>query len=434
MIEAEQSIIGTILSDKQKAFIAIEKLSESDFTSDLNKNIFRFCCDLINENQEIDMFLVAEKFDCLPYLTDVMTSHQIAVGACIDLIKRESFRRRALSNIRGATETIIEADTIDQQMEAVELIREGLEVDTDDVIDFNDLVKSAIESFKDRLEGKKQKGLKTGFTSIDDRIGGFEPSDMVVIAGRPSMGKTTYAMNIAENVAENGGNVLVFSLEMSADQLLDRMLASATGVSLGVIKKPTNEKFCEGVQQKMIIGGQRLKKRRMSIVDRGDIHIDHLRNIARKFHRTKKLDLIVIDYIQLIHGSGENRFNEISSISRSIKAMAKELDVPVIALSQLSRSVDSRADSRPVNSDLRESGQIEQDADIIQFLYRDEIYNDKDSNPNKGLAEVITRKFRNGEVGTDYLESQLHLSKFVNTNRTHQQPPQNNGNGYRPSY
>jgi replicative DNA helicase len=432
MIEAQQSLLASMLLDSDCLVDVLDSVSVSDFTTAKHKNIVDAIFKMANEGQEIDILSVADKTDELPYLTDLATNcSRMNVKAAIGLIKRDSVRRKSLSNLERATQQVLEAETVDEQLIALEGVTDGVDVGTEEFSTFAEIMNRSLSRMKDKLEGNAPEGLKTGFHAIDERLGGLVNGNMIVIGGRPSMGKTTYAMNVAENIAETGKNVLVFSLEMSAEEIADRMIACASGVPNHIIRKPTEDSFDIGQQQKITIGMNIVKKREMTIIDKGGLHIDHLRNIARKFNRVRKVDLIVIDYLQLLRSDEKNRFDEISAISRNIKALAKELDLPIIVLSQLSREVDKRSDSRPINSDLRESGQIEQDADIIQFLYRDEVYNDKDSNPNKGLAEVITRKFRNGEIGTDYLDAELYCSRFKSTQRSHQEPQSET---YAPAY
>lgn len=255
-------------------------------------------------------------------------------------------------------------------------------------------------------------GLPTGFEKIDQRLNGMKPQDLIVVAARPSMGKTTICMNIAEHNALRGEVVLVFSMEMSAGSLMEKMISSVGSVPLKALKDGSflrHEEYTDSFKSAVL----RLRESGIVIDDRPSLSVTDMRAAASTVKRKHgKLGLIVVDYIGLARGEGQNREQEVASVSRGLKAIAKEFNIPVIALSQLSRTVESRNDKRPIMSDLRESGAIEQDADLIAFLYRDEYYNENSS--MKGVTEVIWRKFRNGEVGSDHLGWQGDKSRFVN--------------------
>ena len=437
MIEAEQSIIASMIQNPDCVDDVLDSLSADDFLSPMARVAFTSIVELSNSGTEIDVLSIAEKMDNLEYVTELVTdAHTFSVKVAVELIKKESSRRKALKSLEQAKDQVVNAETVEEQVQALEAVADSVESGEPEYKTLPEIMKSALKRFSDKLDGGGPSGIQTGIKSIDERSGGLERGNMIVLGARPSMGKTTLAMNIAENIAYSGGNVLVFSMEMSDDEIADRMISSASGINLAVIRNPVCDEgsFDYGQQQKLQIGMQKVKNigTRLTVIDRPSMHVDHVRNIARKFNRVKQLDLIVIDYLQLMRSSEKDRLQEISSISRSIKAMAKQINVPVIVLSQLNRDLEKRQNKRPINADLRESGQIEQDADLIWFLYRDEIYNDKDSNPNKGLAELIWGKFRNGEKGTDYLEAKLHVSKFEDTTRSHIEEVQETG--YAPRY
>ncbi len=436
MIEAEQSLISSLLTNPDCVETVLDKINAEDFGSPLARKTFIAVVELVNSDQPVDVLSVGEKIGDLSYVADVVTSaHTFSVIVAVELVKKESCRRKALASLEQAREQVLSAETVQEQVNALESVVDSVESGEPEHRTLPEIMRSAVQRLSDKLNGKACKGIQTGFKSIDERLGGLVKGNMIVIGARPAMGKTTLAMNIAENVAYDGGKVLVFSMEMSDDEIADRMIASASNISMSILRNPVYEEgsFGQHEQDKLHIGMTKVKGigDRLTVIDRPAMHVDHVRNIARKFNRGQPLDLIVIDYLQLMRATAKTRFDEISEVSRSIKAMAKQLDVPVIVLSQLSRDLEKRNDKRPVKSDLRESGQIEQDADIIMFLYRDEVYNEQDNNPNKGLAEVITRKFRNGQTGTDYLEAHLHVGKFQNTTRSHIEPVQK---GYAPSY
>jgi replicative DNA helicase len=274
-------------------------------------------------------------------------------------------------------------------------------------VDFDNTLKACIQRIDEKHRGKVIDTTKTGFMSLDSRLV-IEPTDLWVVAARPSMGKTVMAMNVAYSVAKTGKEVLVFSMEMSKEQLTDRMLCAASGIPTDVIR---SGKLIEGQWPQLSAGVSKLKGLKIHIIETPGIDINRALSIARKFAKRGNIGLVVIDYLQLMTTSGDKRFDVVSEVSRKLKIMAKTIKAPVLALSQLSRKCEERADKRPVMSDLRESGQIEQDADIISFIYRDEFYNP--DTPNKGSAEIITRKFRNGEIGTDVLGTQFQFSRFI---------------------
>jgi replicative DNA helicase len=269
-----------------------------------------------------------------------------------------------------------------------------------------DMLKGLIKQMDDKQHGLGKVGLKTWFKALDDRFMGIEETDLWILAARPAMGKTALALNIANNVALHGKEVLIFSLEMSKEQLVMRMLSAASETSYQKLRDADTKNEIVNISN----GVKKLMSQKIHIIDIPAIDVNRALAIARKYARSGNLGLVVIDYLQLMTVKSNNRFDEISQISRQLKVMAKTLKAPVIALSQLSRKCEERQDKRPNNSDLRESGQIEQDADIITFIYRDEIYNE--NTQNKGVAELITTKFRNGEIGKDFLSTELQFCRF----------------------
>jgi replicative DNA helicase len=430
MIEAEQSLIVSMVMNPNCLTDVLDMVGIEDFTSNKHKSIVDAVIRISNAGETVDLFSVADKAGELDYLSELATgAHQMNHKAAAAVVHRESTKRKALANLAQATQDVLAADTVEDQIAAISSVSDGIETKGDDFQTYTELFRDALRRLDDRMTNKAPEGLKTGFPAIDERLMGISPTDLIIVAGRPSMGKTTYAMNIGENVAASGRNVLVFSLEMSKEQLLDRSMASRTGIPMKTLKTG----LLEDQHHSMLQAGAAkiINKYNLNIVDKAALHVDHAANIAKKFNNTRKLDLIIVDYLQLMTATANGRFEEISVISRSLKAIAKNLNTPVIALSQLSREVDKRPNKRPVNSDLRESGQIEQDADIIQFLYRDEVYDPNSS--SAGIAEVITTKFRNGEIGTDILKSELHVSRFANADFKHSEmPAQEVTSGYTP--
>lgn len=280
-----------------------------------------------------------------------------------------------------------------------------------DSLSVNNILRNVVDEIDVLYNSKSDlTGLSTGYLDIDRRTNGLQDTDLIVIAGRPAMGKTTLGMNIVEHaVVAKQKSVLVFSLEMSASQLMKRLIASVGRIPLKQIK---TGRIADENWDRLSLAVSKLKDTGLIIDDRANLSVQQMRAIARKHHKRTPISLVLVDYLQLVRGDGrnDNRTEEVSSVTRGLKAMAKELGCPVIALSQLNRSLEQRQDKRPRNADLRESGGIEQDADIIIMLYRDEVYDDNSS--QKGTAEVIFTKFRNGEIGTDYLATRLDLCRF----------------------
>jgi replicative DNA helicase len=415
MIDAEKGLIRWVMSDPS-CLTEIDFLESSDFLSEAHRDIWNACLELNADGQDVNIITLAEKtdrFDLLGKIAeiDIAVNPKVLAG----VVEKESMRRRALSKLDTARLAVNESNDIDEIVSLITGVPEGVERKDSNLMSFDDMLKDSLDRLDKRANGIETPGVKTGFRDIDARIGQLEQGDLVIIAGRPSMGKTAYAMNLAERMCANLNRVVFFSMEMSYQQLIDRSISSLGGIPANVVKKCDKEKlqkyngdiFWDEVQSAIL----NLKRFDLTIVDKPAMHINHLSNIAAKLHRKKPLDAIFIDYLQLMRGNSKERFQEISEISRGLKALAKRLGVPVIALSQLSRSVESRTCKKPMMSDLRESGQIEQDADVIQFLYRDEYYNDKSD--YEGFCEVITSKFRNGEVGSDFLQSELHMCRFT---------------------
>ena len=426
-IEAEQAVIGSMLTDKDAVMSAVEKLNENSFYRDDNKAIFEAIVNLYNRAEPIDIVTVKdeltsmglfEKVGGLEYL--VMLPDKVPTTANVEkYIKIVEEKATLRSLIKTANEII---DLGYDQTEDVEDIMASSEKKIFDIIQKNNqksytpIKDVLIESFTKLEELYNQKtritGVPTGFIELDYKTAGLHGSDLVLIAARPAMGKTAFALNIAANAALRANTpVAIFNLEMSKDQLVDRILCMEAMVDSNKVR---TGKLEEDDWSKLagVVGP--LSDSNIYIDDTPGISIMEIRTKCRKLKMEKNIGLIVIDYIQLIQGSGKrnsSREQEISEISRSLKILAKELNVPVIALSQLSRAVEQRPDHRPMLSDLRESGAIEQDADIVMFLYRDDYYN-KDSE-EKDISEVIIAKHRGGSTGTVKLLWMGNYTKFV---------------------
>lgn len=316
-----------------------------------------------------------------------------------------------------STEEETTEDIIDRSEALIFKIAENN--NTRNVISIKDMMNTEFQRLQNVYDNKGiTTGISSGFSDFDQMTNGFNPSDLVILAARPAMGKTAFALNLALNAAKINKSVLIFSLEMSSSQLLQRFIAIEAGIGLQKIRTGF---LNENDWGRMGLASETLMKTQLNIADLPNATVLEIRAVARRMKAAGKLDIIIIDYLQLIknsNGKSENRQQEISDISRSLKGIARELDVPIIALSQLSRAPEQRADRRPVLSDLRESGAIEQDADMVAFLYRDDYYNEESE--AKGITEIIIGKQRNGPVGTVKLRFFHELTKFANyTNKVY---------------
>ena len=430
-LEAEQAIIGSMLTDRDAVISAIEILKEEDFYREDNKAIYTAILNLYNRAEPIDIITVKSELESmrkfeqvggLEYLAELPEKVPTTANAMkyIKIVEEKSTLRRL---IKTANE-IIELGY--SPTEDVEDIMEGAEKKIFNIMQeknqkgYAPIKDVLVESFTklEELYNRKQHitGVPSGFTELDYRTAGFHGSELILIAARPAMGKTAFALNIATNAAVKANvPVAVFSLEMSKEQLVNRILCSESMVDSNKVR---TGKLEEDDWTKLAGTIGPLSEAEIFIDDTPGINITEIRAKCRKLKLEKNIGMVVIDYLQLIQGSnkrGGSREQEISEISRSLKILAKELDVPVIALSQLSRAAEQRPDHRPMLSDLRESGAIEQDADIVMFLYRDDYYN-QDSE-KKDIAEIIIAKHRGGSTGTVELLWLGSYTKFVNLER-----------------
>ena len=427
-LEAEQAIIGSMLTDRDAVISAIEILKEEDFYREDNKAIYTAILNLYNRAEPIDIITVKSELESmgkfeqvggLEYLAELPEKVPTTANAMkyIKIVEEKSTLRRL---IKTANE-IIELGY--SPTEDVEDIMEGAEKKIFNIMQeknqkgYAPIKDVLVESFTklEELYNRKQHitGVPSGFTELDYRTAGFHGSELILIAARPAMGKTAFALNIATNAAVKANvPVAVFSLEMSKEQLVNRILCSESMVDSNKVR---TGKLEEDDWTKLAGAIGPLSEAEIFIDDTPGINITEIRAKCRKLKLEKNIGMVVIDYLQLIQGSnkrGGSREQEISEISRSLKILAKELDVPVIALSQLSRAAEQRPDHRPMLSDLRESGAIEQDADIVMFLYRDDYYN-QDSE-KKDIAEIIIAKHRGGSTGTVELLWLGSYTKFAN--------------------
>ena len=426
-IEAEQSVIGSMLMDKEAITVASEQISGDDFYGKQYGILFDAMVELNDEGKPVDLVTLQERLKekgvppeiySLEYIRDVMDA--VPTSANIKYYANIVAEKAVLRKLIRVNEEI--ANSCYAQNDSLEAILETSEKSIFDIVQkrnngefvpIRQIVMNAMNLIEEASKNKGAvTGIATGFLDLDYKTAGFQPSDLILVAARPSMGKTAFVLNIAQHVAFHDGKaVAVFSLEMSKEQLVNRLLSleskvNSQSIRTGNMKDDEWERLIEGAD---VIGRSRLL-----IDDTPGISIGELRSKCRKFKLEYDLQMIIIDYLQLMTGSGKNesRQQEISEISRSLKALARELHVPVIALSQLSRAVEQRPDHRPMLSDLRESGAIEQDADLVMFPYRDEYYN-KDSE-KRGIAEVIIAKQRRGPIGTIELAWLPDFTKFAN--------------------
>ena len=435
-IEAEQSTLGGLLLDNHAWDKIGDLLREEDFYRADHRLIWKHIARLIERGKPADVITVFESLDAdkraeeaggLAYLNALAQNTPSAanIRGYAQIVHDRSILRRLL----GSTEEIAESvynrrgrevrEILDSAESAVFKIAEDGARGKQGFIEMSSLVVQVRDRVQElhELNSPDVTGLATGFTDLDQKTSGLQPGDLIIVAGRPSMGKTAFSLNIAENVALEGGIVGVFSMEMGGTQLAMRMLGSIGRIDLHKLR---TGKLNDSEFSKFATALERLQEVKLHVDETPALMALELRARARRLHRLYgKLDLIVIDYLQLMSGSSgaasENRATEISEISRSLKALAKELQVPVIALSQLNRSLESRTDKRPMMSDLRESGAIEQDADVILFIYRDEVYNP--DSQDKGTAEIIIGKQRNGPIGRVQLAFLGEYTKFENLAR-----------------
>ncbi|HBG1232926.1 TPA: replicative DNA helicase [Clostridioides difficile] len=412
-VESEQSILGSILLDKDAIITVTETIKPDDFYKEAHKIIYECMITLSNKGEPIDLITLTEELRKQGHLNDIggisyITSLSTIVPTTsnvkyyADIVKEKSVLRKLIKasneiiNLGYSGATKIE-DVLEQAEKSIFDISQ--EKTSDDFKSINLVLMDAYDMIEKLYTNKSDvTGITTGFKDLNKKINGLQRTDLILIAARPAMGKTAFSLNLVQNAALKGdASVAVFSLEMSKEQLVQRMLSSQSSVELKKIKTGTlNDNDWPRIIDAMAV----LSDTKIHIDDTPGIKISELRSKCRKLKIEKGLDLVLIDYLQLMEGEGNNesRQQEISKISRSLKILAKELNCPVVALSQLSRAPEQRADHRPMLSDLRESGAIEQDADIVMFLYRDEYYHaDSES---KNIGEVIIAKNRHGETGS----------------------------------
>ena len=427
-LEAEQAVLGSMLTDKDAVISAIEKLKVDSFYRDDNKIIYESILNLYNRAEPIDIITVKDELASLGKFEQVGGLEYLAglpdkvpTTANVEKYIKIVEEKAVLRNLIKTANEIIELGY--DPTEEVDHIMDSAEKKNFDIMQdksqkgYTPIKDVLVDSFTqlEELYNRKQHitGVPTGFTELDYKTAGLHPSDLVLIAARPAMGKSAFALNIAANAALKANvPVVVFSLEMSKEQMVNRILCSEAMVDSNKVR---TGKLDEEDWEKLAGSIGPLSEAEIYIDDTPGISVMEIRAKCRKLKLEKNIGLVVIDYLQLVQGTnkrGGSREQEISEISRSLKMLAKEIGVPVIALSQLSRAVEQRPDHRPMLSDLRESGAIEQDADIVMFLYRDDYYNQESE--KKDIAEVIIAKHRGGSTGTVELLWLGNYTKFVN--------------------
>ncbi len=428
--EAERSVIGSMIMDREAIVAASELLTGNDFYEKQYGILFETMVDLSNEGKPVDLITlqdrlkekdVPQQVSALEFLGDLVSS--VPTSANVKYYAQIVHDKAILRKLIKTVEETANDCYLDK--EKLEVILEKTEKQVFDIVqnrgtkEFTDIREVVLRTI-DGIEAAAKNqgsvtGVATGFYDLDYKTAGLQPSDLILIAARPSMGKTAFVLNIAEYVAiKSNVPTVIFSLEMSQDQLVKRVLAMNSRVDSQSIRTGnlSGEDWVSLMESARSVGNSNLV-----IDDTSAISISELRSKCRKLKLEKNLGLIIIDYLQLMTGSkkSESRQQEISEISRSLKSLAREINVPVVALSQLSRAVEQRPDKRPMLSDLRESGAIEQDADVVMFIYRDDYYNKDTEEP--GVSEIIIGKQRNGPTGTVKLAWLSQYTKFANLER-----------------
>lgn len=430
-IQAEQSVIGGLMLDNERWDTVMDKVGEVDFYRKDHRLIFRAIQDLAEKQVPFDVVTISETLESMNELAEVgglaylsvlakETPTAANIVAYANIVRDRSVLRQLIhigtdiSESAFNPEGLSTGDLLENAEKNVFEIAEQRQKGQVGFVAIKDLLGSAVEKIETLFEQEGNiTGEGTGFTDLDEMTSGLQPGDLIIVAGRPSMGKTTIAMNMAENVAVGSGKpVAVFSMEMPGDSLAMRMMSSLGRIDQHKVR---TGKLDDDEWPRLTSAINLLAETKLFIDDTPALTPNEVRSRARRLTRDNgQLGLIVLDYLQLMQSpsSGESRVAQISDISRGLKTLAKELNVPVVALSQLNRNLEQRPNKRPVMSDLRESGSIEQDADVIMFVYRDEVYNE--DSPDKGMAELIIGKQRNGPIGTVRLTFLGKYTRFEN--------------------
>lgn len=424
-IEAEESILGGILLDPKALGKISDSLIPEAFYVTTHQDIYRAALALQEKKKPTDLMTVSswlqdnhllDEIGGMPRLIQLIerTVSAANIDRYAELVMEKYMRRQLISTsgeiIELARDTTLDLENIFDESEQ-KIFRLTQKRPQEGLIFLGDTLIETFNKIEQMHETTTLPGIETQFYDLDAMTSGLQPSDLIIIAGRPSMGKTSFALNIAYNIAQQNLPVAVFSLEMSKEQLTQRLLSSETHIESNRIR---SARLSQNDLEKVFNGLDKLLKLPIYIDDTPNLTVGQMRSQVRRLQTEKKgqIGLVLIDYLQLMGEGGDNRVQELSKITRSLKALAREINAPVIALSQLSRAVESRNNKRPMMSDLRESGALEQDSDLIMMLYRDEYYNP--DSLDRGLAEVIITKHRNGPTGTIKLLFQSEFTKFLN--------------------
>ena len=433
---AEDAVVSSMIAERSACETALEMLSKEDFYFEQDRALFEAATELYNKGMEIDPVTMQsvlvtknlpEAYADIGYINRLLAElpTTLRIREYCTIVKTKALLRSIIKmNQKLETDCFKQELSVDEIIEETEkeltklIRRRGI---SDEVP-----IQQIVTEVLDRIQAASEvsgsiTGVPTGFIDLDYKTAGLQPSDLILIAARPSMGKTALALNIAEHVSFRDDNaVAIFSLEMSRDQIVNRLLSLETGITAEILR---NGNLKDSDWDALMQGAGVISRSKLIIDDTPAISVSELRSKCRKYKAEKDLKLVVIDYLQLMTAGRniESRQNEISEISRSLKSIARELEVPIVALSQLNRGVEQREDKRPMLSDLRDSGAIEQDADVVMFIYRDDYYN-KDS-PEKGVSEIIIAKQRNGPVGTVKLTWHPQYTSFQNYTKVESSEP-----------
>lgn len=432
-LEAEHGLLGAMLQRPELIDVLSDDLAPESFYFAENAEVYRGIMALRAAGKAVDLLTVAEHIG-------VLDSGEKALGHCASLVAntpsvasagtyagivRERAIERALYDLSDKTLEIVQSGgDIHTKIAAVQAAAMAIDsgCDAAEIVKAGDLMAEQLEVWQERhdrlMRGETLIGLSTGLADLDQQLGGLQPEQLIIVAGRPAMGKTTLAMGFAVDAAvRQSKSALVVSLEMSKGQLIDRAIASEGKIPLNLIK---NGSACQSHGTELASAVSKIQRASLFIADRAGGSVGRIRSLARRHKLRYGLDLLVVDYLQLMDGEGGNRTEEVSSISRGCKQLARELGIPVVLLSQLSRKCEERPNKRPIPSDLRESGAIEQDADVILFVYRDEVYNE--NSEYKGVAEIIVGKGRDIETGTVRAAFLGQYNRFENLSASWQAP------------
>lgn len=419
-VEAEQAVIGGILREPGKFDAVSELLRSEDFARADHRLIFTAIVDLVVKGNPVDAITLCDRLEATGdlarvdhgYVLDLALNTPSAANivAYARIVQDKSRRRQLAEAMHQMAEAATTSDEpLDKLVAAAAAQIGALQRDNrlNLLRDTNEVLKGLVSTLDRRLTTQGIDGIPTGLKALDARYMGWKGGDLIILAARPSMGKSALAFQIGMHNALAGRKVMAFSLEMTAEQILERCVANIGGISLTHLRDPRLDNGGElWTRLSMAVG--KLRDMPMIIDETPGLHVNQICARARAEHQKSPVSIVVVDHLNIVAGDGQSRERELASITGGLKGLAKELSCPVLALCQLNRKVEERANKRPLMSDLRDSGAIEQDADIVTLLYRDEYYND--DSPNKGVLEVITGKFRQGEVGTDYCAAKLFTS------------------------